>query len=153
MTDLAPTSRPSDDVTNGKVAQELPVAPALVIRRDLAQNQTSVTLIFMTLLDQAPMEFWIASTITQAIDLGPLHDLKHKINLSFVGGLPADKAMPRILNLFVPSEKIRRDIYWDAARDAALVLNVERARRVSRVGVCHSRAPVKRAAHIPRAQC
>jgi len=29
----APTSRPSDDVTNGRVARELPVAPALLIRR------------------------------------------------------------------------------------------------------------------------
>ncbi len=32
----APTSRPSDDVTNGKVAQELPVAPALLIGRVIA---------------------------------------------------------------------------------------------------------------------
>ncbi|HOY79142.1 MAG TPA: hypothetical protein PLN33_15105, partial [Hyphomonadaceae bacterium] len=35
-----PTSRPSDDVTNGKVAQELPVAPALLIGRVIAQKRS-----------------------------------------------------------------------------------------------------------------
>ena len=36
----APTSRPSDDVTNGRVARDLPVTSALLIRRDLAQEQS-----------------------------------------------------------------------------------------------------------------
>jgi hypothetical protein len=40
--DWAPTSRPSDDVTNGRVARELPVASALLIRRDVAQFETFV---------------------------------------------------------------------------------------------------------------
>ena len=35
----APTSRPSDGVTNGRIAWELPVAPARLIRRDVAQLQ------------------------------------------------------------------------------------------------------------------
>lgn len=33
-----PASRPSDDVANDSGAQELPVAPALLIRRELAQK-------------------------------------------------------------------------------------------------------------------
>jgi hypothetical protein len=33
----APTSRPSHDVSNDRVARELPVASALLIRRELAQ--------------------------------------------------------------------------------------------------------------------
>jgi hypothetical protein len=36
----APNLRPSDDVTNGRVARELPVATALLIRRVIAQQQT-----------------------------------------------------------------------------------------------------------------
>ena len=37
MAVLGPTSRPSDDIANGRVARELPVASALPIRQDLAQ--------------------------------------------------------------------------------------------------------------------
>lgn len=37
-----PTSRPSHDVTDGRVARELPVAPALLIRQDLAQKETLI---------------------------------------------------------------------------------------------------------------
>ena len=36
MAVLGPTSRPSDDIANGRVARELPVASALPIRQDLA---------------------------------------------------------------------------------------------------------------------
>ena len=39
---MGPTSPSSDDATNGSVARELPVAPALLIRRDLAQQRSSV---------------------------------------------------------------------------------------------------------------
>ena len=35
---LGPTSRPSDNVINGRVARELPVASALLIRQELAQK-------------------------------------------------------------------------------------------------------------------
>ena len=35
---MGPTSRPSDDVANGRVIRELPVAPALLISRELAQQ-------------------------------------------------------------------------------------------------------------------
>ena len=38
MAVLGPTSRPSDDIANGRVARELPVAPALLIRQELAQK-------------------------------------------------------------------------------------------------------------------
>ena len=38
MAALGPTSRPSDDIANGRVARELPVASALPIRQDLAQE-------------------------------------------------------------------------------------------------------------------
>ena len=34
----APTSRPSHDVRNGRVAREVPVASALLIRQELAQK-------------------------------------------------------------------------------------------------------------------
>ena len=47
MAVLGPTSRPSDDIANGRVARELPVASALPIRQDLAQEwsfNTSTTL-------------------------------------------------------------------------------------------------------------
>lgn len=37
----APTSRPSDDVANGRVARELTVASALLIRWDIAQQRSS----------------------------------------------------------------------------------------------------------------
>ena len=40
MAVLGPTSRPSDDIANGRVARELPVASALPIRQDLAQKQS-----------------------------------------------------------------------------------------------------------------
>ena len=42
MAVLGPTSRPSDDIANGRVARELPVASALPIRQDLAQNASFV---------------------------------------------------------------------------------------------------------------
>ena len=45
MTGWAQTSRPSDDVTNGWVARELPVASALLIRRDVAQFRPLAKLI------------------------------------------------------------------------------------------------------------
>ena len=35
-----PTSRPSDAIANGRVARELTVASALLIRRDIAQEQS-----------------------------------------------------------------------------------------------------------------
>jgi len=37
---MDPTSRPCDDVATGRVARELPVAPALPIRQDIAQLQS-----------------------------------------------------------------------------------------------------------------
>jgi hypothetical protein len=39
---MGPTSSIYDSVANGGVARELPVAPALLIRRDLAQFQPFV---------------------------------------------------------------------------------------------------------------
>lgn len=39
----APTSRPSDDVANGRVARELPIASALLIRLELAHKPPFVT--------------------------------------------------------------------------------------------------------------
>ena len=42
MAVLGPTSRPSDDIANGRVARELPVASALPIRQDLAQKETLI---------------------------------------------------------------------------------------------------------------
>ena len=41
MTATGPTSRPSDDATNGRVARELPFASALLIRRDIADRVRS----------------------------------------------------------------------------------------------------------------
>jgi hypothetical protein len=105
----------------------------------------------MALSDQASTQFWIASTIAQAIDLSPLHHLQNKVNLSIVEGLPACKAMPWIFDLFVPSEEIRRHVYWDTARDAAVILDVERAGCVFRVSVCHSLDPAEEAEKLPRA--
>ena len=82
MTDLAPTSRPSDDVTNGKVAQELPVAPALLIRRELAQKWSFV--IFRVFRPD-----WRSEVVSASREQASMEDPSHRREINPVARLSA----------------------------------------------------------------
>jgi hypothetical protein len=85
----------------------------------------------MALTNQTAAQFLVVSAISQAIDLGALHHLKHEIDFRTVLGLATYETMTGIRDLIVPSEKLRRDFLRDTASHAAFIFNAEGTRHVS----------------------